>query len=333
MTLLDRLDSWARYELAPWQASGIGHNAIRSTVRDMAEAAGPIYGFDIDRGNVAIVEGRCPTHPSAIAVFGQRAELYRRHLEQSVRLHCPDLSTSIAISLQDRDFERRDVPLFVFQKQRGSAQVLLPDVDLLGADFFEAPQYADLVAFEDKRAEAVFVGVTTGGPVTTAAIADGTHPRIRAAMAFREKPGVTFELPVLADNELPQAEEAFRALRLGNRRWDWAEQYGYRYLISMDGNGATCSRVALALMSNGVLLKYNSPFLLHYFRGLEPWHHYIPAIRDADVVAVVESAERSAQRDAAIAARSRQFAHDYLSREASLFYTGQLLRRYVEAIA
>lgn len=117
---------------------------------------------------------------------------------------------------------------------------------------------------------------------------------------------------------------------LSGPRLSWQEQTRYRYLLSMDGNGASCSRVALALAlaSQGVLAKYNLAHLLYYLRGLEPWLHYVPITCDGDVPELVAAAGRTIDRDRAIAERSRQFARSHLTRAAALRHTAELLRGY-----
>jgi hypothetical protein len=110
------------------------------------------------------------------------------------------------------------------------------------------------------------------------------------------------------------------------------EQYRHRFLISIDGNGATCSRVALALASNSVLMKYQSPNVLYYFAALQPWVHYIPIARHADVDAVLDMEAERPGRFAAIASQSRQFARSYLTRESALHYTAELLLLYAECL-
>ena len=121
---------------------------------------------------------------------------------------------------------------------------------------------------------------------------------------------------------------ALSAFGVGGPRIGWQEQAAHRFILSMDGNGAACSRVALALRWNSVLVKYNSPYLLYYFHGLEPWRHYLPVRRDPDVLDLIAGMAGSADRDAEIADRSTQFARDHLNRRSATTYTAELLERY-----
>jgi hypothetical protein len=99
----------------------------------------------------------------------------------------------------------------------------------------------------------------------------------------------------------------------------------------MDGNGATCSRVAIALMSQCVLLKYNSDRVLYYFGGLQPWLHYVPVGEDADVERIIALEATDPARFARIAANGRAFARTYLGSANARFYTAQLLQLYAAA--
>jgi hypothetical protein len=112
------------------------------------------------------------------------------------------------------------------------------------------------------------------------------------------------------------------------QRVSWKQQLLYRFLISVDGNGATCSRVALALHSNSVLLKYDSDDLLYYFQGLQPWLHYIPISREQDVEHVFEAERWAPGALETVAAQGRAFAARFLTRAATTAYMAQLLQLY-----
>ncbi|TAK15676.1 MAG: hypothetical protein EPO38_03260, partial [Rhizorhabdus sp.] len=67
--------------------------------------------------------------------------------------------------------------------------------------------------------------------------------------------------------------------------------------------------------------------------GLDPWVHFIPVRRDCDVIGLVADADRTAERDAEIAANGRAFAERHFSRDAVMAYTASLLRLYADAIS
>lgn len=322
---MDSLVDWAELEFAPWR--GVRPGDLIERLRAFASHWPNVYMFEPVDGMLAPI-----AKPGADPMLVGRTESYRDYL--AAVLHDAEIrpTAPIAIGLHDVGAPHLDLPLFEFQKVRGSGTMLLPDVDLLAMDFMDDADCIDPIAFEDKRDAAIFVGATTGTIITAAMVTRLSHPRLRAAAFFRDKPGVTFELPVIVQCDSPETEALIAALDLGQQRRGWAEQLSYRYLLSMDGNGATCSRVARSLVSNGVLVKYASPHELFYFRGLQAWRHYLPVRRDEDVLTILAQSDAARERDHAIARRSAAFARDHLSREACGRYTAALLRRYFEWI-
>jgi hypothetical protein len=318
---MDAIRQWAALEIAPWR--GVAIDDVGRRLHALAAESPSIFLFHSADGRIAF-----DPKPGAAPLHLERAERYRAFIERALRDHAVAGRGSFAIGVHDRSHSRFDAPLFEYQKQRGASSLLLPDVDLLAMDFLRDDGFQDRVAFADKREEAIFVGSTTGGVITADTVRTLDHARLRAAVYFRDRPGISFELPVIVQCDSPETEEMVAALRLGHGRKEWAEQLPCKYLLSMDGNGANCSRVALALRSNSVLVKYNSPWLLFYFRGLEAWHHYLPARRDDDVVTIVEQAAATRVRDAAIAVESARFARDHLSEAACACYTAELMRHY-----
>jgi hypothetical protein len=101
----------------------------------------------------------------------------------------------------------------------------------------------------------------------------------------------------------------------------------------MDGNGATCSRVAIALASNCALLKYDSPHHLHYFSEMIPWRHYIPIATDREVEEIVALERRSPGLFRSVAEQGKAFHRSHLRRRSVLLYTASLLRAYAEVFA
>ena len=96
----------------------------------------------------------------------------------------------------------------------------------------------------------------------------------------------------------------------------------------MDGNGAAFSRVAVALKSRSVLLKYDSPRELYYFPGLVPWLHYIPIATDQDIVDVVRIEREHPGYFRYAADAGRRFFRTFLNRGAVMSYASRLIEMY-----
>lgn len=108
----------------------------------------------------------------------------------------------------------------------------------------------------------------------------------------------------------------------------WDEQLMSRYIISIDGNGATCSRVVYALKSNSILFKVNSIYNLYYFDGLKPYEHYIPIDSISDVGINIENIESGKISHKHIVSSANSFYQNYLTRKGVERYTRKLLEKY-----
>jgi hypothetical protein len=86
--------------------------------------------------------------------------------------------------------------------------------------------------------------------------------------------------------------------------------------------------VAIALKSNSVLLKYDSPHHLYYFRGLLPWRHYIPISVHSDIENIIRIEQECPNTFASIAEEGRSFAETHLTRPRVLQYAAEVLTGY-----
>jgi hypothetical protein len=111
-------------------------------------------------------------------------------------------------------------------------------------------------------------------------------------------------------------------------RVPWSEQFPHKFIISVDGNGATCSRVVIALKSNSALLKYHSPHHLYYFKGLVPWLHYVPIVENNDIENIIKIERECPGAFASIAEEGRRFAETYINRQRVFQYVAELLTHY-----
>lgn len=330
---MSHVGSWAGAELAPWRRRGLTRSSVSDLIDSAVSRHGGMFRYDISRRQV--VCSKPPTSlplgvdPGIIRTVLDRAEAYRVLLERSHAFNRINDEFALAIDVSDMPISRPDLPLFTFQKETGSPCVLLPDVDLLWFSYLESPEFADPVNFIDKKNRAIFVGSTTGELLTKDRVASGRAPRLRAAAWFKNSAHVDFWLPTIVQCDSPETEAMLCAMELGGRPIDWRGRFEYRHFISIDGNGATCLRIAAALRSNSVLLKYNSPHQLFYFKGLVPWVHYVPIDHDGEIEDVVVDSEINTARYERIADDGRRFFHEHLRRAACERYVAALLRKYL----
>lgn len=331
----DIIRRWAATQLAAWQHIELRREEAESRLRAAALRDGSICLIRIDNGRVSLdpeIVSVSPHMTQPFTPMGDRARYYLAHLQSAFTTFGMTGSGLIGIYLNDIYPDGMDVPLFCFQKRHGSRGMLLPDIDFLSWRYYydEQNRYLDHTSFLEKADEAIFVGSTTGDIILTAAHVDTlSNARLRAAVHFRDRERVTFHLPQIVQCDGADTEARVRALDVSGRRWTWQEQLGFRYLLSLDGNGATCSRVALALASNAALIKYESPYQLYYFQGLEPWTHYIPVLTDGEVEELIEQSWRLTDTGERIARSSREFAVRFLSRSSVLRYAAELVALYL----
>ena len=319
------LETWANAQVGPWRDRDIG----RERLGDLENAHGGLYRLSFSGEGVSYRE-----KPGATALqkeFASRARQYADMLGEVYAIHGRGLRYDLMLGVADMPAGELGVPVFAFQKPDGSDAILLPDINFLGSRYYQAPKWKDDIPFFDKTDTAVFVGSTTGGgQITEAKLRANQVPRINAAIYFRNNPRVTFKLPNLCQYADEATRKRLVALDLGSKRISWKEQFKSKLLLSMDGNGATCSRVAVALGSNGVLVKYDSPHRLYYFDGLERGVHYVGVADNVEVEAVLDDLVVHPERYAEIARRSKDFHDTYLTKTAVLEYTGLVTRAYAE---
>ena len=322
------LQAWCQRELAVWSRNGripVSKDALQAL-----NATRPwTFLFCVGPDGATVLP-----KPAAIDTGGEsarrRVEYYQRFLDGAARKAQLPEAITIAVDLNDDPMASADVPVFAFQKVDGSNNVLIPDVDFLLAADNALPSWltADHVPWWSKRTSAVFAGSTTGGPITADVVRDMALPRLRAGVFFQDKPGVLFRLTNLVGCDTPETEAMLHRLGFGAQRMSWRAQFRHRLIISMDGNGATCSRVAITLRSRSVLLKYASNRQLYYFYGLIPWRHYVPIDTDEDVLNVLSLAREEPALFRRISAAGQQFARSFLTRQAVEDYMATLLRVY-----
>lgn len=321
---------WCVDQLAPWLLHAPLSDTAIAEQKRLNETSPNIFLISIEDGQVSVAEK--PAEMTLPQIVLDRISLYHNFFQAVTKEHCLDISTTFVLDVGDGSMESGTVPVFSFQKPEGSCSVLIPDIDFLGQMFYEGDEFQDRKDYYEKSLSATFVGSTTGAFYTAEAVRALAPPRLRAAAYFRNKTGVDFLLPNLAQCDSPETEALLRSMGFGDgRRVRWREQFRHRFVISMDGNGATCSRVVVALKSNSALVKYTSPHMLYYFSQLVPWFHYIPVAKDGDVERVLEMEREYPGLFEPIARQGRVFAERYLTKSAVFRYAAELLRMYAKS--
>jgi len=317
-------------EVAPWRLTGVDHARAIAFYAQLNAAHNWIFIYHFANGDVSIEPKSESVQPTAVQI--ERAQKYLSHFHTVVKRLDSSFRATLCIGVDDALPEDYPFPVFCFQKKRGSRNVLLPDIDFHREDYYEHAAFTDFYTYHDKQPSAVFTGGTTGGDISVATARDLALPRLRAAGFFWGNPRVDFRLPHIGQCTSQEAYDLLEARPFCQRpRLSWGEQLEKRFVISMDGNGATCSRVVIVLKSNSVLLKYESDHILYYFEGMQPWLHYVPIAEDADVEKVLDLEIYDSTIFEQIAAKGREFAQTYLSRNSVHHYTALVLQLYANS--
>ena len=332
-----QLEAWVAQNLTPWLEAGLSSQEVATRLQQDYESDGAFCFFQICDGSVEIDPATAVERPYMVDpahMMGIRAHFFLSLLRDAVRLFGVQGSARICLFVADEYVSDLRGPAFFFQKPEGGRGLLLPDIDLiiLGYCADSDGRFGDPIPWEHKSEHAIFVGSTTGNvPLTARHVQERTNARIRAATYFRGRSEVTFELPNICQEDNGETRKLIESLNIAGPGRSWAEQQHSRYQISLDGNGATCARVAISLHSHSVLMKYSSPNILYYFEGIKPWEHYIPIIKDIDVLRALADAPRFEKMHHNIAMNSRQFAQQFLTRYGILSYTARIIRSYINA--
>ncbi len=315
--------AWAMEQIGPWLASPTDRNQFWDQMHRLHAEVEELSLLRVANGDVKVI----PKPPGASTAYPpERVNAYRMWIEGTVRALFPSLETTIALYPIDGAMTDPPIPVFSFQKAAGNRTLLLPDIEML-ARHDESSH--DDIPYSEKKNHAIFVGSTTGGLITPESVSLGRIPRIRSAQFFHDSIDVTFRLPNIVQCDSDETVQLLRSFGFGDgKTTDWNQQFRNKFIISMDGNGASCSRVFMTLSSNSILMKYNSNNILYYFSGMIPWKHYIPIERDENVLYFVDHEKRFPGSFHYIVSNAREFCSKFLSRESAMHYTMNLLRLY-----
>ena len=324
------LDDWIEQELRYWADDYTGDRDF-SLDFERASESQSIFILDIQQGGVRIRPKRSTVDATG-TILGDSQEAirigyYRNHIEAAVQAYASHLTTTIALDVHDLPLYRGQGPIFAFQKTAASRAILMPDIDFMQHRWYAEP-YSE-TRFEDKSPTAIFVGASTGGGILNSDDVIRNRPlRLALANAFADDPRITFRIAAISQCDSAETEALLAAKPYHGPHMDWAEQLRCGFAVSVDGNGATCSRVVNSLRSNSVLVKHSSPNLLYYFKGLRPWEHYIPFETAADLKAILDDYLAKRFSPEPIIARANAFFGTFLTKDVVHNYTARLLECY-----
>ena len=232
---------------------------------------------------------------------------------------------SIALCVGDLTPESNEFPIFGLQKKIGSRTILIPDPEFMTSNFY-CNQFQE-VQHKYKRNKIIFCGSSTGMMLDTESVINDASERLYLAARFDGNPDVLIKIGAAT-----QCLTADAVAMLHGKPYfqplSWSEQLMYKALLSIDGNGATCSRVVLALKSQSVLLKYQSKSILYYHAGLIPWKHFIPVCDAADLDNISDLLIRNKIDTESIVRNANIFFEDNLRENCVKLYMYYVLKSF-----
>lgn len=326
----DPIESLCLREMAVWNRRRVPFASALSEYQQYNDTRYSTFLLRIGDGQVSVVDK--PKFYTRVQIelgsnpYTYAVRVYRDFIQQVVEEQALDLDAVVALDIDDRGLSSPTAPVFVISKPTDRESVLLPHYEFMMADFHESDN--DDIPYSCKELGAIFAGSTTGRYFDETDIENLSLPRLRAAMYFKDHPRVDFRLTNIVQCT-PGAERMLRDLGFGGGHCPWNEQFKKKFLISMDGNAGTCSRISVSLKSNCVLLKYHSDYVMHYFHNLQPWVHYAPIGADDEIDPILQIEESSPGFFEHIAREGTRFFRNHLQRPKIVEYTARLLSMYV----
>ncbi len=102
----------------------------------------------------------------------------------------------------------------------------------------------------------------------------------------------------------------------------------YKYLIAIDGARCTWTRMVWHLQSNSLTFKHTSPQAQWFYKGIEPYKHYIPVKDEQDLLEALYWAEEHPDLAQTIAQQSTAFVENGLTLEDMVHYYIALIKAY-----
>jgi hypothetical protein len=332
------LDALVEHQLAYWRAhQPVAAEAAHEALRSLNQQSISTFVFSVNGRGVRLWPKAPPGGASVDAhradeaqAFSKRARLYRAFIERALRSSPMPQPIEFAMDVNDFPQSRDDLPISGFQRHTGANNPLLPDVDFFYSKWYRREK--DLLSYDAKSASAVFVGSSTGAWLDTESIRTHRTERLRAAHHFDGNPRVLFKIA----NAVHCVNEEARALLMSQPYFSsfisWEAQLAHRFVLSMDGNGAACSRLVKGLLSNSVVVKYASPHELYYFPALQAGQDYLLAHTDEDVERFVQAEVDQPGSYASVAQAGRRFAQRFLTIHSVMDYTQRLLAGYAALV-
>lgn len=222
-------------------------------------------------------------------------------------------------------------PIFSFGKHKGNHFIVtIPDWEML-SDYESRfnPQIETAIKkfpWEEKEDIAFWRGSTTGGNYSLPSWRD--FPRVKLVYLSKNHDCIDAKFTNYPQGAASNKELLSDKSILGEFISP-EDSLQYRYLIDIDGNACTWSRLYWILRSNCVPFKQQSQNTMWYHRALKPFVHFVPYANDlSDLSEMIQWAQFHPEDCKKIAEKSRKFVLKELTTEHAYAYLYLLLKEY-----
>jgi hypothetical protein len=242
----------------------------------------------------------------------------------------PDMNLLIALG----DYFSSDTPLpiFTFSKQKHHPVILMPDVDALqgyGKHKKRILKGNKMYPWLIKKNKMFWRGGDTG----IVSISNWKEsPRPRLVLLSLDHQSI-LDAKFSYFHEHPELKAECKKLGIHQKKINSSSYCRYKYLIDIDGNTTAWSRYFSLLLSNSVCLKVITNNIQWFYKGLEPYKHYIPVNENlSDIFEQFNWAKKHDRESKNIAQSATDFAKSYLFEEGVYAYLYLLLKHYSEML-
>jgi glycosyl transferase family 90 len=318
-------------DLQPYKV-GITQEMLDRVMSSPESAPNLLVRFKVNDGQLSFFHNMGPS------LYGQGVRLnsYIQALNFLIEaVGLPNLD--FILTLNDyNNFPNTHFPIMAYGKNDHiSKDIMMPDFIALndytmglGNNKVSDPLW-EQYPWELKEKKAFWRGATTGGYFKS----DNwfSFPRTQLALFSLQRPDL---LDAKITSVVQAESDVFQILAdhhlLGNFV-SISDHLNYRYLIDVDGNGWTVPRCFWVLLSNSLLLKQTSEWVLWYSKGLIPFKHYIPVTSEAsDIFEKIEWAINHDDEAKQISMEATRFARNDLSLESTYMYFYKVLIEYAK---
>lgn len=242
--------------------------------------------------------------------------------------------TNVCFLISVEDSCSKDLPVLTFAKDKTTQSICIPDFEALKGYMHIDEQIAQgrkQYPFEKKCEQAFWRGATTGGhfslsnwkkfPRTQLVCLGLNHPQeldAKFSLLIQADPKDAFELKQKMARE-----------KMFGKVTSIQDHLQYKYLIDVDGNSCTYSRLYWILRSNSLCIKQLSNHVQWYYSLLTPYKHYLPFSADfSDLIEQIQWAKNHPEEVQLMIQNANALSEEYLTHAQALLYLFYVIQEY-----